>query len=161
MHFDKREDVDITVLNLKEVVDQQDKSFWSQKLKESSRGWIVLRPVLVEPAQYIQHLENMKGWQGGRIDAKIIEALKNRMKGKYWMVEVSYPELFPANRRKLGEILLCADVAPALPPNYQSFFVARLPERLYGFVPMPDKRMGLINYPSGIGDHVPVFSLAV
>lgn len=27
MHFDKREDVDITVLNLKEVVDQQDKSY--------------------------------------------------------------------------------------------------------------------------------------
>ena len=140
------------------VVDSKNKSFWSQKLKESSTEWIVLRPVLLEASQYIHHLENMQGWQGGRIDGNIIKVLKNRMRGIFWMVEVSYPELFPANRRKLGEILLCADVAPAMPPNYRSFFMARLPDRLYLFALMPDKRRKVIDYTCGIDDHVAVFS---
>ncbi len=139
------------------VVKNKEHSLWSQKLKETDKSWIVLRPILLDATQYIQHLKDIQGWKSECIEKRIITILENRMKGKFWMVEVSYPELFPANRRKLGEILLRADVPPALPPNYQSFFLARLPERLYGYV-LKSEKMEITSYLSGIDDHVPVFS---
>jgi len=85
---------------------------WLQRLVraiDSDNWWVVLRPIFLSGEQYLDHLNELKGWdEVERISPKILSALKGIKKGSFWVIEISLPELFPANRRKLGEIVLDA-----------------------------------------------------
>lgn len=75
---------------------------------------LVFRTVLVKGAQYVQHLKRARGWSGEPIDPSWICSveegfIKARLVTCWlWMVEVSIPELFSANRRKVGEVVFRA-----------------------------------------------------
>ena len=43
------------------------------------------------------------------------------------MIELSLPELFSANLRKVGEVLVRAELLPATDRDLTSFVLARLP----------------------------------
>ena len=57
----------------------------------------------------------------------LIRALRaNLTKERLWMIELSLPELFSANLRKVGEILVQAELLPAVDRDLASFVLARL-----------------------------------
>ncbi|GAA5135192.1 hypothetical protein GCM10023213_08050 [Prosthecobacter algae] len=82
---------------------------WTQRMLENQKeGQLVLRTLLLEKSQYRKHLENMEGWkQAERLSQEEIQAILDSIPGDlFWMVEISLLELFPTNRRKLGEMII-------------------------------------------------------
>lgn len=102
---------------------------WAQRLKfYAERHLLVLRPYLLDPAEYTAHLAKMKDWQNKTIRSQLVSALKaNLTKERLWMIELSVPELFSANLRKVGEVLVRAEILPAVDRDLGSFVLARLP----------------------------------
>lgn len=70
-----------------------------------------------------------------------------------WMVEVSIPDLFPANRSKLGEILLNATIKPTQKLDYGTFVLARLPETYAFHNPTPSAKSLFSQFPSNLHHH--------
>ena len=87
-------------------------NIWIKRFKEAivyQGGWVVLRPVYLTGLEYLEHLEALEGWEKEKIDPILIKGLEGISDFHLWMIEVSLPELFPANKRKLGEVILNAE----------------------------------------------------
>ena len=102
---------------------------WAQRLALYAKAHLlVLRPYLLDPAEYTAHLEKVKDWQGRPVRETLIRDLRtNLTKERLWMIELSVPELFSANLRKVGEVLVRAEIMPAVDRDLGSFVLARLP----------------------------------
>jgi hypothetical protein len=102
---------------------------WAQRLlRYANKSQLVLRPYLLDPTEYTTHLAKIKDWHYKSIRSDLVGALKtNLTKERLWMIELSVPELFSANLRKLGEVLLRAEVLPTENRDFGSFVLARLP----------------------------------
>jgi hypothetical protein len=102
---------------------------WRQRLDRYAQAHrLVLRPILITGADYARHLSEIRDWNGHRIDPKLVSSLKeNIISGHVWMIELSIPELFSANRRKIGEVLLRSDIEPGVTRDLNSFLLARVP----------------------------------
>ncbi len=90
---------------------------------------LVIRPVLIDGKRYVEHLRMIRGWDDKeRITNEIFLGDFESQFGDeaLWMVELSIPELFSANKRKLGEVILFAD-SPTTEQDYSSLCMARLP----------------------------------
>ena len=75
-----------------------------------------------------------------------------------WMVEVSIPDLFSTNLRKLGELLLAADATIDRTRLDRTFIFARLP-RAY-LLPVAAETPGRFKFSavaSAIDSHTPLF----
>jgi hypothetical protein len=68
----------------------------------------------------------MRDWQGRRFPPSI-RRFSALLSDRLWMVEVSVPELFPINKRKLGEIVLDATKKPVLERDSKTLLFARFP----------------------------------
>jgi hypothetical protein len=94
---------------------------WGQRvLRAVNNNTIILRTLLISGAEYVQHLHGLKDWSpdGGQRATPEEIAVADKLAGGeplVWMVEFSIPELFPANLRKTGELILRADFRPQLP----------------------------------------------
>lgn len=69
-------------------------------------------------------------WENHREDDALCELLEQNLPQMIWAIEISTPQLFPANERKLGEIVL--DATQSLDMHDESslnkvFLLARLP----------------------------------
>jgi hypothetical protein len=106
-----------------------DGNSWARRLlRYAKRNQLVLRPCLLDPDDYTRHLAQIMDWHYKTIRAEWITALKaNLTKEKLWMIELSVPELFSANLRKVGEVLVRAELAPTDDRDFGSFVLARLP----------------------------------
>lgn len=107
-----------------------DKNPWVNRLEEAvDEQTVVLRSVFLSGEKYLDHLAKIRGWNDKKseyIDSITIENLREKLKGMFWIIEVSLQELFPTNRRKLGEIVLKANI-PIKEGDYSNFVFARLP----------------------------------
>jgi hypothetical protein len=105
------------------------KNLWAQRLsKYAGARLMVLRPYLLNSTEYTAHLAKVRDWDGEPLRADLISALRaNLLKEHLWMIELSVPELFSANLRKVGEVLVRAEVLPAVKRDLGSFILARLP----------------------------------
>jgi hypothetical protein len=137
-----------------------DGNLWVRRLAFfADESLMVLRPVLIDFADYMTHLKSAEGWLGDKVKPEWFEALKFfEDLGDIWMIELSVPELFSANRRKVGEVLVRADIAPGTGRNMKSFILARLP----GYFVLYEKG-GATNpqysfIPSGVPDHIKLFN---
>jgi hypothetical protein len=147
--------------SIAKTIDATKGKFWSKKLREAcDKTWVVLRPVLIKGDDYANHLEALAGWSGQRVDPRIPPLLREHFKKLYWMVEISYSELFPANRRKLGEILLNAEIRPTTGRNYQSFVLARLPENFYFLSKITSGVPSYTTLPTRLDDHIGIYHLS-
>jgi hypothetical protein len=108
---------------------KRDESYWIRRLiVHIHEQDVVLRTVYVERSQYVAHLRHSQDWNGNSEDTDILETFSDKLPGHLWMIEVSIPELFPANYRKLGEILLDACVPLNPYPHREALWVmARFP----------------------------------
>lgn len=140
-------------------INVEERNKWLQRLVnaiENENGWVVLRPIFLTGTKYLDHLKSLKVWDSSEaVNPKILSALDGMAKGSYWVIEVSLPELFPANRAKLGEVVLNADVDKS-PPGLQVEF-ARLPGFLY--VMQSNKKSGTMvaTYPTGVNTHSQIY----
>ncbi len=134
---------------------------WLRRLREAiliKSGWVVLRTIFMSGKEYIDHLRGSKGWQDEIIDPKVLDVLENGLKGYYWVVEISLPELFPANRRKLGEIVLNAEVELSKELDLSTYVLARLPGQFYFFGLDENSKIFVQKRDCGIKTHSRVFS---
>lgn len=82
---------------------------WISRLVQwTKRQQIVFRAQAMKTTEYVKHLCCLRDWEGNGENPALCELLEREMPEYIWAVEVSTPQLFPANERKLGEIVLDA-----------------------------------------------------
>ncbi len=103
-------------------------SAWSARLENYAReSKLVLRPFLLTGLEYAQHLREMRDWDDNIIPDIFHEWVEKLSDALLWMVELSVPELFSTNRRKVGEVLLFAEKEPGKNRDFGNFLMARVP----------------------------------
>jgi hypothetical protein len=113
-------------------------STWVKRFYESSeKQEVILRAISISNDEYTNHLIKMEDWHKRHFPPSI-RFLAEWLKKQLWMVEISLPELFPINKRKLGEIILDATVKPKSTRDYKTFLFARFPSHV--FFPMSKGR---------------------
>ena len=136
---------------------------WGKRLISFSKDHqLVLRTVLITGEKYFDHLAQMSDWSGKRIKNTLIDKLNVGLKPEenIWMVEISMPELFSANHRKVGEILIRASIpigknlAGKFAWNFNQFVMARLPRCFVTYVKGEGTDGGYKPHPNNIRDHV-------
>ena len=129
---------------------------WQERLDwYAQHNRLVLRPVLIDGPQYASHLAKLADWYKDRFAPVKVEILaKGLPRKKLWLIELSVPELFSTNRRKIAEVLIQAEVSER---SRKSFVVARLPG-CFAFLKKGSPSRPLFGFvPSGAEGHVPLF----
>ncbi|MEI6656646.1 MAG: hypothetical protein WCP45_17925, partial [Verrucomicrobiota bacterium] len=72
---------------------------------------------------------------------------------RFWVIETSAQEMFTANRRKFGEVLIYSDVPMPRPLNTSLLIAARLPGMLLFNGPA-----GIVTEATALAGHTPLFS---
>jgi hypothetical protein len=137
------------------------KNKWLERLRIYSRPTVqrvVLRTICVSRADYLIHLKNMAGWEGNVEDPSFISTLSTLLPELLWVVEVSIPHLFPANERKLGEILLNASLArdSSRAIDYKLFLLARFPAQYFLLKSVNQYGPQFMTIPSRVVSHTPL-----
>ena len=120
---------------------------------------LVFRPVLITSSDYLNHLKTVSDWERNKISDSHLRALeKILVSGKrFWMIEMSVPELFSANRRKIAEILIQTKTPSYNQRDFSNLLLARLP----GWFAIPPKNTTVgspFNFiPSQVQTHVELF----
>lgn len=117
---------------------------------------IILRAVAVDRTRYLDHLQHKPDWQLNTEDPGLIKIFHDVLPEKLWVVEVSLPQLFPANERKVGELLLRGDVDLSKnPPG--GFLLSRFPGTYYLAEKSQKKSTNsFVGFPSELKSHTPV-----
>lgn len=137
-----------------------DANKWGERLIEyQQEGLIVYRPILITGQEYYEHLSKLSGWSNsGAMPKWLFDAIRSSLKGShYWMVEMSLPELFSANLRKVGEVILRSDLEPKPSRDFESFTLARLPGQIVVCKNTDPSNPDFEFIPSGISSHVQLF----
>ena len=120
---------------------------------------VVLRAVAVTRRQYLRHYRAARDWGRGSERSDMLDVLKKHLPPRLWMVEVSVPELFPVNERKLGEIVLDATRPIGEQFDFSLFLLARFPGQILVLEEIePDGGPQFVPIPSGLQSHTPVYS---
>lgn len=117
------------------------------------QGLLVLRTVLISRTGYLQHLRDMRSWEGVPLEAASITRLENLLPEHFWMIEASAQELFTASRRKFGELLLSCTKPMPRPLSLDLLLAARLPGMW--LIPQPG---GLTTEITQLQGHTPIFT---
>ncbi|MBF8264353.1 MAG: hypothetical protein HW384_217 [Dehalococcoidia bacterium] len=139
------------------------KNAWLQRLAyyaNPSVQLVVLRAIAVNRDKYIRHLSNETDWSQNSEDTEIITILKQFLPKTLWVIEISIPQLFPANERKLGEIVLNGECELGSDNSVKNslFLLARLP-CFYFFEYSKKKKLDFLRVPSKLTSHFPVIRL--
>jgi hypothetical protein len=132
---------------------------WADRLERFGREHqLVLRPILISGRDYTRHLDRVEDWSGKRISPSWVSAIKSVVADRpLWMIELSIPELFSANKRKVGEVLLRADKKVVEERDLASFIIARLPGSFALYQGGGNSRPKYFFIPSGLESHVPLY----
>lgn len=133
---------------------------WAERLKyyaDEKLNRAILRPILVTGQQYTDHLGKVRDWDRSRLKSHLTAVFDAVSEDHFWMVELSVPELFSANRRKVGEILLRSDVDPGQKRDFRMFVFARLPG-YFAFLKGDDPSKPQYEFvPTGLRGHVELY----
>ena len=132
---------------------------WLKRLiRYANNQQIVLRAVALKRKEYIAHLRRIRDWRSYAENEKLCRAIEGFLPKMVWMVEVSVPELFPANQRKLGEIVLDATHSAEPKLDFSTYCIARFPGRFMLFKGLEMKgKPNFISMPSGLKSHTPLY----
>jgi hypothetical protein len=138
---------------------QSDSKWESTLIDYANKNQLILRPLLVEYSEYVEHLRRVSNWDRKPIPEHIINALRQVVipSRRIWMIEFSVPELFPTNRRKMGELLLLSDEKPGARRDFGNFLFARLPAHFAFRTATPSRRPDYWFLPSGTDGHVELY----
>ncbi len=96
-------------------------------LKYTREQKVVLRAISLNKKQYMAHIRKESDWQFHKEIPELCNLLEPLVPKTIWLVEVSIPQLFPTNLRKLGESVLDATCAPTSKQDFGTFVFARFP----------------------------------
>jgi hypothetical protein len=96
-------------------------------LRYALDGRLILRTVPITQEAYLRHLGEIDDWDEIRENSETLRLLQAIKPQRMWMIEVSIPDLFSTNKRKIGELLL--DATRPYTPNvdFTLFVLARFP----------------------------------
>lgn len=127
---------------------------WLDRLiNYSANQMIVLRAVSLSKTEFLKHVGSLRDWENNRENTAMINILRKLVPDVVWMVELSLPELFPSNLRKLGEIILDASKLPAAKRDFNAFVFARVPERYIFLQEIVNNVPSFLVAPSAIISH--------
>jgi hypothetical protein len=133
------------------------KESWRKRLGSYwEKDQLVLRPILIQGWDYSEHLRKIKSWKGETVNTSLLDNNSSLNSDEWlWMIELSVPELFSTNKRKLGEVLINAEYPASDARNFDSFILARIPGY---FVTLKDKSTQTFDYwPCGAEGHVELY----
>jgi hypothetical protein len=78
---------------------------WFRMLQNEPNQKLVCRTLLSEKKDYISFLGSVIDSQGNKVSPAEIAALQNSLPDRFWVTEISVPNLYTGNKRKLGDIL--------------------------------------------------------
>jgi hypothetical protein len=132
---------------------------WLDRLaKYTARQEVILRALALTKVQYREHLKEMQDWNSRRENPVLCAALSDYLPERVWMIEVSVPELFPANKRKLGEIVLDATRSAGTEADFSTFVLARFPGRYLLLRAVENHHPEFANVTSLLQSHTPLYS---
>ena len=132
-------------------------AWWSRLEDYAGQNKLVLRPFLLTALEYAQHLGSMSDWDHGTIPENLRAWVEQFSDRPLWMVELSVPELFSTNRRKVGEVLLFADRSPGTSRDFRNFLLARIPGYFVFFTGGDFNTPEFSLVPSPVRGHVSLF----
>jgi len=141
---------------------------WSRRLTYYADPHIqrvILRTVCIKRSIYLQHLAVLEDGTGNKENPELPRRLESFLPDTIWMVEVSIPQLFPANERKIGEILLNAakerDVSKncASKIDFSLFLMARMPAEYFFLSEANQREPSFARIPSKLTSHVPLMRM--
>lgn len=136
---------------------------WQQRLERAFKSRVssvILRSVCVTPDQYFKKLGETTDWKGNAERKDLVNGLSSvKWPSRFWTVEVSLPQLFPANERKVGDIVLDATASFDMTrkvPALSAFLFARFPGSY--FIQNIDEqgKAEFYQWGSDLKSHVPV-----
>jgi hypothetical protein len=120
---------------------------------------LILRCVPITVKQYLEFLRSAEDWEHEKENIQSLEDLTALKPDKLWMVEVSVPEVFSTNKRKLGEILLDAENPLSDQVDGTSFVLARFPECYVFFDSISlTGQPSFLTSPSNFKSHLPLLT---
>lgn len=128
-------------------------NYWLKKLSGFIKsGKFIIRTFLIKKAEYIKSL-NEKDVDGAVLEMPYIEHLKNNLPSIFWISEISLPELFPTNKRKIADIII--DSSRNMNENnfYETLLFMRVPGQVA--IPISDE---IKAYPTHSVSHIPVIA---
>ncbi|MCF7674080.1 MAG: hypothetical protein K9M97_01955 [Akkermansiaceae bacterium] len=133
---------------------------WVRRLKRyyKDKARVILRHVPVTTEQYLANLKAGRDWDGRREASATIKVCAELLPAgcQLWMVEISVPEVFPTNKRKLGEILLDAS-RPINLEHDSNFVLGRLPGSFIFWDSLDNDNSDRFSFvPSRILSHTPL-----
>ena len=136
---------------------------WLVRLKDAFAGSIpqvVFRSVCIDAEKYFDTLENCRDWEGNAEDLRLVNAFRKvKFPRVLQVVEVSVPQLFAANERKIGDIVFDATVEFSNKCSTMPFLFARLPG-IYCMLDEPSDNGSLFTtMPSSIVSHVSLLAI--
>ena len=117
---------------------------------------VILRAISISKREYIEHLTSMRDWHNRRFPTSIRQ-LSEFLSAQIWMIEISLPELFPINKRKLGEIVLDATKKPKHFRDYETFPFARFPCHFFFLSGKEKGEPKFFHFPSRIESHTELY----
>ncbi|RJX20397.1 MAG: hypothetical protein C4575_06570 [Desulforudis sp.] len=132
----------------------------SRLLQWTQKQQVVFRAQAVTAQEFAAHLESLADWEGRKEKHDLPGALARGMPEIVWAVEISTPQLFPANERKLGEIVLDATQRPDLSQTsdfFNIFLFARLPGIYLLGGDIINGTPSFTQVPSGMESHTELF----
>jgi hypothetical protein len=127
---------------------------WLGRLLTICRSGItapVIRPLVATRDQYLTHLQQMLDWDFGSLAGADVKRLTAELPDSFWMCEVSIPDLYTTNRRKIGEVLYAVDLPEDAGNCLDGFLGCRLPT--ISLLPFPD---GVAVHSNRLEGHVPL-----
>jgi len=101
----------------------------------------------------MKHLRRIRDWEGSSLEFR----LKLNADSWFWMVELSVPELFSANKRKIAEIILDAETRPKTSRDFKNFHFVRLPGYFAFYLKGPARNPTYGLFPCALKSHVELY----
>ncbi len=146
------------LLALRPQLEELENNVWAKRLSEfADSGRLVLRPILLTASQYASHLGQVSDWKRKRIRKDVITEIKKLRSEKLWMIELSVPEVFAANKRKLGEVIVRAEKKLGAKRDLDGLLLARVPGNFAVYESGNENSPKFAFLPSGAEEHVELF----
>lgn len=97
---------------LMKIPPDADLSYWLKEVVAATRAQgasVVLRTFLISKSSYLTHLAGMRDNDGEGLVTVHLEAMSSRLPESFWISELTLPDLYTANRHKVGEVLISKD----------------------------------------------------
>lgn len=128
-------------------------NYWLNKLGEFVKvGKFIIRTFLIKKTDYIKSL-SQKDVEGSSLEKSYLKHLKNNLPSTFWISEISLPELFPTNKRKIADIIIDSSKNLNKDNFYETLLFMRVPGQLA--IQISD---GIGIYPTRSDSHIPVIA---